>query len=266
MASVSHLLGPALARFARVAAAHDGAGVAGCTGSLPGAAGVTRAATDRVDSAARAPDAIALRARTLARAPEPDGPIVHGFLGHGTRLVTTPQAARSIARGEHQIDVVGGVRLAYPSQNLRDIESTAPERPGQTHVVQRHVGGDLARDVARLRAQPRIRAAGGYTDLAAAQFATDVTIANPANQRALAAFLADPTRSKDALYRVDLGRSVGTSALRGDLDAGHPTLHPSRYADVVVVKDGSFPEGYRVLTSYPEATRGAEVDAFGNHL
>lgn len=192
------------------------------------------------------------------------GPIVHGFAGSGTPLVTTPQAERAIALGLHQIPVVAGVPLAYPSQNLGMIESADPGAPGQTHVIARHVGSDLEANVARLRRDPHIRAAGGYTDLAAAQAATDATIANPANQRFIADFLADGTRSKDALLRVDLGRSVGASTLRVDLDAGHPRLLAATSATIVIVKDPSFPEGYRVLTSYPEATRGAQVDAAGN--
>ncbi len=192
--------------------------------------------------------------------------IVHHFAGHGSHLITTPQAAAAIAHGDHQIDVVAGARLAYPSQNLVAIESTDFRKPGQTHVVHRHIGSDLAANVARLRAEPRIRAAGSYTDLAAAQFATDETIANPANQRFIADFLADGSRSKDILERVELGRAVGTSTLRRDLIAGQPSLRTSTTADVVIVKDASFPEGYRVLTSYPEATRGAQVDANGRPL
>lgn len=193
-------------------------------------------------------------------------PIVHRFVGRGTLLITTPDSASEIARGLHQIAVVAGKHLDYPSQDLAIIESADPSEPGQTHVIARHVGSDLAANVARLRGDLHIRAAGGYTNLETAQFATDTTIANPANQKFLADFLADGSRSKDALYRVDLGRSVGASTLRSDLDAGSPTLRPATSANVVVVKDGSFPEGYRVLTSYPEATRGAQVDANGNVL
>ncbi len=202
---------------------------------------------------------------TGSQAPAP--PVVrHRFAGVGTVLLTSQQAERAIARGAHQIDIVDGTTLAFPSQDLRDIESADPRGPGQTHVLQRHVGSDLATNVARLRAEPHIRAAGGFTDLPSAQYATNETIANPANQHFLADFLIDASRSKDVLYRVDLGRVIGASTLRRDLDAGHPTLLPARSADVVVVKDASFPEGYRVLTSYPDATRGAEVDVRGNHV
>ena len=124
------------------------------------------------------------------------------------------------------------------------------------------MGDDLAANVRRLEAQPQIRAAGGYATEALAQLATDRTIANPANQRAVGAFLQDPERLKIALARVDVGQTVGTTTTRADLDAGRPVLVPGRTATVVLIKDATFPEGYRVLTTYPD-TRPAEVDARG---
>jgi hypothetical protein len=195
-----------------------------------------------------------------AAAPAP--PLPGDRVAAGITLDATPQEAASIAAGRHQIRVVDGRSLAYPSQNLRMIESTDPLRHGQTHTLAEHVGNDLAANVRRLEAQPQIRAAGGYLDEPRAQFATDRTIANPANQRAIGAFLADPGRLKTALERVDLGATVGTTTTRADLEAGRPTLIPGRTATVVLIKDTSFPEGYRVLTTYPD-TRPADVDPRG---
>jgi CDI toxin RNase A-like protein len=190
------------------------------------------------------------------------GIVRHSACGATVTLKTTPQAAERIAAGLHQIATVDGTRLAYPSQNLDAIESADPLEHGQTHGLTEHVGNDLAANVRRLEAQPQIRAAGGYTDKASAQFATDHTIANPANQRAIGAFLADPERLKTALARVDLGATVGTTTTRDDLDAGHPALIAGRTATVVLIKDATFPEGYRILTTYPD-TRSSEVDARG---
>jgi hypothetical protein len=65
------------------------------------------------------------------------------------------------------------------------------------------------------------------------------------------------------LRRVDLGRPVGASTTRADVLAGHPRLIPGTTATVVLIKDPSFPEGYRVLTTYPD-TRRPEVDERGN--
>ena len=188
-----------------------------------------------------------------------------GAAGSGVRLITTPAAAAAIRAGAHQIRTVDGTPLAYPSQNLAAIESTDPSEPGQTHALSRHVGQSLADDVDRLEHQPAIRAAGGYFDRASAQLATDRTIANPANQRAIGAFLSDPGRLKIALERVDVGRTVGASATRHDVDAGTPALIPGRTATVVLIKDPTFPEGYRILTTYPD-TRAAEVDRAGAPL
>lgn len=202
--------------------------------------------------------------RSPAVPPLPPAPEIvrHSAAGPSVSLKTTPQAAVRIAAGLHQVRVVAGVRLAYPSQDLRAIESSAPLQHGQTHGLTEHVGNDLAANVRRLEAQPQIRAAGGYTDEVRAQLATDGTIGNPANQQAIAAFLTDPGRLKLALQRVDLGTTVGTTTTRDDLDAGHPQLIPGRTATVVLIKDATFPEGYRILTTYPD-TRPSEVDARG---
>jgi len=210
---------------------------------------------DRI-TATRMPNAPA----RLAPAP---GIIRYAVAGETVALETTPQAAARIAAGLHQIRTVDGSALTYPSQDLRAIESTDPLEHGQTHGLTEHVGNDLTANVRRLEAQPQIRAAGGYTDEARAQLATDRTIANPANQRLIGAFLADPERLKTALERVDLGGTVGTTTTRADLDAGRPALIAGRTATVVLIKDASFPEGYRILTTYPD-TRAPEVDARGN--
>lgn len=212
-----------------------------------------------------APDAVApSHGRTAAALPAPiPGILRHAPAGPSVALETSPAARARIAAGLHQIRSVGGVPLQYPSQDLRAIESADPLRHGQTHGLTEHVGNDLAANVRRLEAQPQIRAAGGYSTEALAQTATDQTIANPANQRAIAAFLNDPERLKIALERVDAGQTVGTTTTRSDLDAGRPALLPGRTATVVLIKDATFPEGYRVLTTYPD-TRPAEVDARGN--
>jgi hypothetical protein len=209
-------------------------------------------------------DAIAARAAGTIHAPSP-GIARYAPAGPWVALKTTAPAAARIAAGLHQIRLVDGVRLAYPSQDLPAIESADPLEHGQTHGLTEHVGNDLAANVRRLEAEPQIRAAGGYADEARAQLATDRTIANPANQHAIAAFLADPERLKTVLERVDAGATVGTTTTRADLDAGRPALIPGRTATVVLIKDASFPEGYRILTTYPD-TRPPEVDTRGSRL
>ena len=198
-----------------------------------------------------------------ATIPGPKGPPLVGE--GGIALVTTASAAAAIAAGAHQVRVVDGRTLAYPSQDLTKIESLEPDRPGQTHALERHVGTTLADNVARLTNSPLLHAAGSYTTRGDAQFATDETIANPSNQAAIAAFLADPGRLKTALARVDLARTVGSSTLQSDLAAGTPKLVAGTTATIVLIKDPTFPEGYRVLTTYPD-TRRPELDARGTPL
>ena len=200
--------------------------------------------------------------------PAPDGPdriIRHGEAGAWIGLKTSAAATARITAGLHQVRVVDGTAIAYPSQDLRAIESGRPFQHGQTHGITEHVGNDLAANVARLEREPHLRAAGGYLDLDLAQAATDRTIANPANQRLIAGFLTDPERLKIALERVDAGEQIGSTTTRAGLDAGRPALTPDRTATVVVIKDASFPEGYRILTTYPD-TRPPEVDARGSRL
>jgi hypothetical protein len=231
---------------------------------LPPAAGTGTAVRLAGPSATLPGDSIALtQAGAAGRLPPPPGIVRHTAAGGSVALKTSPQAAARIAAGLHQVRTVDGASLAYPSQDLRAIESASPLEHGQTHGLTEHVGNDLADNVRRLKAQPQISAAGGYTDEARAQLATDRTIANPANQRVIAGFLADPERLKTALERVDLGGPVGSTTTRSDLNACRPSLIPGRTATVVLIKDHSFPEGYRVLTTYPD-TRPAEVDARGN--
>jgi hypothetical protein len=198
-------------------------------------------------------------------APPGDRIVRHTEAGAWIALKTSPEAEARIAAGLHQRRVVDGAALDYPSQDLQAIESARPFQHGQTHSLTEHVGTDLAANVRRLTADRHIRAAGSYTTEPLAQLATDRTIANPANQRAIGAFLADPGRLKVALDRVDAGTVIGTTTTRAGLDAGRPTLIAGRTATVVLIKDASFPEGYRVLTTYPD-TRPPEVDARGNRL
>jgi hypothetical protein len=220
------------------------------------ARGDTGATADRVELQS-APDRLRDAYRRAA-AEAPGG-------AAGVRLDTTSAERAAIASGAHQVRVVDGQRLAYPSQVLAAIESSHPDEPGQTHALERHVGTTLADNVARLEASPLLHAVGSFDSAADAQFATDRTIANPANQRAIGAFLADTGRLKTALARVDLGRRVGTTTVRSDLLAGAPALIPGSTATVVLIKDPSFPEGYRVLTTYPD-TRPPDVDRRGSAL
>jgi hypothetical protein len=187
---------------------------------------------------------------------------VVGLGSDGSVLATTPTQAAAIRAGVHQVRSVDGVQLQYPSQRLAAIESTNPYEHGQTHVLTKHVGQSTADDIARLRREPHITGAGGFSDAASAQFAVDRTIANPASQRTIARFLAGPSPTI-RLPRVALDRAVGTTVSRASLDAGRPAAEPATTANVVLIKDPSFPERYRVLTAYPASSQTPDVDAAG---
>jgi hypothetical protein len=225
----------------------------------PAACAEPPAAADR--TARRAAEVPDLRA-ALGAFGRNASPRVPGFGRAGSVLAATPAQAAAIRVGAHQVRSVGGVALQFPSQNLATIESTNPYEHGQTHVLTKHVGQTLADDVARLRREPHITGAGGFTDEPSAQFAVDRTIANPASQRAIARFL-EGTATTIRLPRVALGRAVGSTVSRASLDAGAPAPEPATTANVVLIKDPSFPERYRILTAYPASPQPPDVDAAG---
>jgi hypothetical protein len=224
-------------------------------------------ATDRITECCPASlhSDLAAAAASHGRGPGPIPAAVGSRLG-GTILRTTPTQAAAIRAGAHQIGTVDGVALAHPSQKLAMIESTAPFERGQTHVLAKHVGETLADDIRRLQTEPHITGAGGFTSAETAQYAVDRTIANPAGQRAIAAFLANPSQSAIGLPRVALDRVVGTDLSRASFESGHPRLANATTATVVLIKDPSFPERYRVLTAYSDAFRKPEVSADGTRL
>ena len=106
-------------------------------------------------------------------------------------------AEAAIAAGRHQRSVVDGTALAYPSQDLRAIESARPRQHGQTHSLTEHVGTDLAANIRRLDAEPHIRAAGSYHGAAAPNSPpTGPSPIRPTSAPS-ARFSADPGRAQD---------------------------------------------------------------------
>lgn len=180
-----------------------------------------------------------------------DRVIRHLIAGDGIPLATSPKQALSIARGEHQVRSVDGVALQYPSQRLDLIESAKPLQRGQTHTLTKHVAQSLADNVRRIT-QEHVSGAGGFTDLDAAENAVDTVIADPPSQQALSDFLRDPSKQKFALPVMEFDSPIGTSTSKRDVMSGDPALVDADKALVVMIKDGTFPEGYRVLTAYPK--------------
>ncbi len=198
---------------------------------------------------ATAPDLGAARTRLGT----PAAPANRPLLGTaGTALRTTAAQAAAIKAGAHQIRRVGGDDLRFPSQDLRMIESSEPFAHGQTHVLTKHVGPTLADDIARLQREPHIRGAGGFTDLATAQSAVDRTIANPLAQKAIGLFIDRAGQATLPLPRVALGETIGHDLSRSDFANGNMRLTDETTATVVLIKDPTFPEGYRILTAYPD--------------
>ncbi len=98
---------------------------------------------------------------------------------------------------------------------------------------------------ARLAKEPKIDAASSFTDKATAEKAVAETI--DANKAKIADWLAS-----DAKGKIDISQKmtepIGISVLR---DAP-PIASPASSVRVILVRDAAFPDGYRILTGYPE--------------
>ena len=97
---------------------------------------------------------------------------------------------------------------------------------------------------ARLAKEPKIDAASSFTDKATAEKAVAETI--DANKPKIADWLAS-----DAKGKIDISQKmtepIGISVLRDAPIASHASS-----VRVILVRDAAFPDGYRILTGYPE--------------
>jgi len=81
----------------------------------------------------------------------------------------------------------------------------------------------------------------------------DATIAKPSNQAKIHDWLANGAK-KTLVLTSDLGHEIGYGVRRTDVLAGVSNKIPSNIANVVFKADPSFPEGYKILTAFPEVT------------
>ncbi|GAA2288681.1 hypothetical protein OKJ48_40775 [Streptomyces kunmingensis] len=119
------------------------------------------------------------------------------------------------------------------------------------HTGARHVEVTTRDLRARLRGDPELDAASRYIDHASAQKHTQEVVLR--RQKQIEDWLNNgkPAGKKD--FSVDLGEPTGMSLSRHHFRNGLPAEWVTG-AKVVLKKDPTAPLGYRVLTSYPEAT------------
>jgi hypothetical protein len=128
-----------------------------------------------------------------------------------------------------------------PSADRYDLERD--ERRGG-HTLDRHVGRTDAELQERLARERNISAASTWTDRATAEEA--VAEALRAERRRVDSWMRRGERRPNLALHYDAGRVIGRSLRRGDNQVVPCT-------SAVIVLRASGPDGFYVLTTYPEA-------------
>jgi hypothetical protein len=121
---------------------------------------------------------------------------------------------------------------------------TAHEKPiGPGHLLKKHVG-ESYEDLARRLAKEPIDAASSFTDRVVAERSVKETI--DANKGKIADWLASGSKTPLAISHT-MSEPLGISVPRGV-----PVGVPASNVRVILVRDATFPDGYAILTGYPE--------------
>ena len=112
------------------------------------------------------------------------------------------------------------------------------------HLLERHVGKTPEDLSARLASDKDIDAASSFTDKATAEKAVAETIET--NQAKIDSWLASGAKRPLAISQT-MDEPVGISMPRGA-----PAASPTSSVRVILVRDASFPDGYRILTGFPK--------------
>ncbi|GAC1568340.1 MAG: hypothetical protein NVS2B3_11400 [Vulcanimicrobiaceae bacterium] len=154
-----------------------------------------------------------------------------------TRALTTPGAVTRDVGGE------------FSSLDLKAIEVG---RPGEPHTLQKHVAKSVEFLKERI-ASEGVSAASSYTDVAAAQRATDAIFADVANQSKMKKWIEHGMRSRLALKASIPGVPVGYVLDRADVASGRRAT-PTNAATAILQADLRSQTSYTILTTYPIAS------------
>lgn len=153
------------------------------------------------------------------------------------------------ARLAAEAKVVAEVRAAAEAKALAEAQATlggglqAHESAGG-HTILRHVGKTDAELAARLVKDTKISASSSFPDMATAERAVADVI--KANQADIATWLAG-TKLRMPPIKADVGYTVGRSLARG-------ATTPVDVKSVLVIleRDVTMPQGYKIITAYPK--------------
>jgi len=112
------------------------------------------------------------------------------------------------------------------------------------HAVQKHVGKTDAQLLARLAAEPHIKASSTFNDLTVADKAVGEAFAK--NRAGVDAWMSGSGGNKYS-FTQELGYEVGRVIPNGATMAS-----PSSKVVVFLEKDPSMPKGFIIITAYPE--------------
>ena len=110
------------------------------------------------------------------------------------------------------------------------------------HLIARHVGQSETQLANRLATDPRVRVVSTFSDRAAAESAISNAIG--ANQSAIGSFMK--SNSNQIVITYSSPTVIGSSMTRGSTSS-----QPVSNVTVVIRKDPTMPDGYRIHTGYP---------------
>ena len=146
---------------------------------------------------------------------------------------------------KHSDDVGEAVSASARSANRSRLGSGglwAHEVDG-SHTLEKHMGKTDQQLWQRLRKDPKITGSSSFPSIHDAELFTETVLA--ARETEIAAWMVKgPTLPQG--FQLELGQVVGRGLRRGESE-----VHDMTAVKVFLLPDARFPEGYRILTSYP---------------
>ncbi len=167
-------------------------------------------------------------------------PVVGDVAGNALKAAKHALKKGGVAGASKLVDQaseeVGKYSTIVPSGGL-----AAHEKAGG-HLIARHVGQSDAELATRLSNDPKVRVASTFTDRTVAESA--ISSAMSANRSAIDLFMKGNTNQ--IVIKHSSPAVIGSSMTRGSTSS-----QPVSNVTVVIRKDPTMPDGYRIHTGYP---------------
>ncbi|GAB6986309.1 RNase A-like domain-containing protein [Nocardioides pyridinolyticus] len=178
-----------------------------------------------------------------------------GLLTRGTSSTVRPVGA-ALRESRAYLARLSAARTERGSANLASYFSRRRWEPGwldaheagrRGHTIRDHVGKSAEEMADRLARKPSLTRTSTFPDKATAERAAEAVF--KANARQIRAWLASGTGKED--FVANVGEDVGYVLVRGASERV-----TAQHARIVLIRDDSMPEGWRLLTSFPEIAGG----------